>query len=722
MRLRFYPSAALGLLLLLRIPLAGAEGVCTRLELVDEAPEPGDDPRLTLTADEIDWVDGGLSRLSGGVELRQEDRVFRSEALDFLDDEQAVRTRVRSIFRNRDLIVLSESAAFDLTAQTGVFTDTRFNLLDRGGRGAAETLKLSGERRVELDEVSFTTCSPEAETWRLKAQRIRLDAASGLGTARHARLSFGPVPVLYLPYFQFPIDGQRRTGLLFPVFGRADSTGTDLRWPIYLNLAPNYDATLTPRYMAERGTLIGTQGRYLLRNGEGALGYDVLPRDARTDTRRSYARAEHRGLINQRLALDAQYAEVSDPGYFEDLGGNIDLAAITHLERSARLTYQAPGSYTLLALVQDYQTITRTLDPVDEPYRRLPQVQARALTRNSLFDTRAGLRADYVNFAREDSVQGQRVDLRPFLRYEWDDLGRYTVAELDLRYTAYQLTGLPEGADRSPDRLLPTLGVETGLRFDRLTASGQRQTLEPRALYLYVPFRDQSDLPIFDSGEPDFDFTQLFARNRFSGDDRVSDAHHVAVAATSRLLDPTTGQVRWTASVGQLYRLSAPRVELPGFATPDNGPTDFIGSLDYRFTERFSARLDTQWSPDEERFDRTRMGLRYRHDRGEAFVDYRYRAELLEQADLGFKLRLPRGYQLIQRYRYSLQDSQTLDSLVGLGYERCCWGLRAAYRRFLAGTEGRFDTGFYLQLELKGLASIGADMDPLPPGQQRSSF
>jgi LPS-assembly protein len=710
-------------LLLLAAPAQAEEGVCPQLDLMADAPSLGDgSPELTLTADDVDLVRDGVSQLDGRVELRQADKVFRAEALEYEDSLNQVRVDVESTFRNPELLIRSQSATFDLENENGEFRDTRFTLTERAARGGAEIISLSRDGGAALEDARYTTCAPDSEAWFIEASQIRLNHDTGLGTAKHARIRFGGVPILYLPYFQFPIDGERRTGLLFPTVGQSDNTGFDIRWPVYLNLGPNYDATLTPRYMSDRGLMLMSEGRYLMREGEGFLGYDVLPQDrAQDEDDRSYFRAEHRGLINDRLAVDVRFAEISDLRYFEDFGGEIDLAAITHLERSARLTYQAPASYTLQALVQDYQTIAANLQPIDEPYRRLPQIRFSALTQQSLFNTRAGIRSEYVNFARADSLEGQRIDLRPFLRFERDELSRYVVAELDYRYTGYQLSEAIAGTS-TPDRSLPSLGVEGGLRFERISDGGSLQTLEPRAFYLYVPYRDQDALPLFDAGEPDFDFTQLFARNRYSGEDRVSDAHHVAMAATTRLLDPRSGEVRWSASVGQLYRIDPPRVDLPGFETPDAGATDFIASVDYRLSRRISASIASQWSPDQNQFDRSRLALRYREGGRDVQMAYRYRADQLEQADVAAHLPIAGGFNLSGRWRYSMAEHQSLDLFAGIGYETCCWAVNTAYRRYIAGTDGNYNSGIYLQLELKGLTRIGGGLEALLPGAARSDL
>lgn len=722
LRLSALRAAVLGLLSMsaLAVPSAGwTASECRAFTVADDAPELRYSADLNITGDLLELIDGSDSEVSGNVELREGDNVLVAPRLTLNAERDGVAMPDGALFRSPDLMLTSESARFNLVDESGTFFGTEFALSQQNTRGGAEVLTLDSTGRVKLDSGRYTSCPPEAEAWRLDAREIDLDVNEGLGTARGAVIRLADVPVLYLPYFQFPIDDRRRTGLLFPTFGQSDNTGIDLRWPVYLNLAPNYDATVTPRIMSSRGLQMIGDGRYLFSNSRGTLRYETLPNDTGNGAAgrsRSYVDGRHEGLINDRLAVDARFAEVSDQRYFEDLGGGLDLAALTHLDRSLRLTYQAPGSYTLTGLIQDYQTIALNLAPEDDPFRRLPQVRFAALTPNDWRGVRAGIDSEYVYFARRDAIEGQRFDARPYLRYEVDQLSRYTIAEVDWRYTVYELTGNLAGATPRPSRSLPTVGAETGLRFDRINHSGSIQTLEPRMFYLYTPFEAQSDLPLFDSGEPDFDFTQLFARNRYTGADRVSDAHHVAVAATTRLLDPERGIVRWSASVGQIYRLQAPRVALPDEPQlPDNGPTDFIASTDYQLSARVSAQAATQWSPDEERFDRSQFSLRFREGLREARLAYRYRSDLLEQADLAFQWPIGGGFTASHLWRYSLAEHQSIDLLAGLGFEDCCWAIRAAYRRFLTGTDGRYDSGVYFQFELKGLTRLGSGFNPFQP-------
>lgn len=703
--------------------LAGDAGVCSQPDYSTGAPirtpagnlALGD--KITVEADSASLTRGGISELVGSVRLRQGDKEFSAQSLDYADAEQRITVNTESVFTNPELIIRSQRSEFSLADNAGSFHDTDFVLPTRSARGTSQRVDLSSDGHARLIRTAYTTCAPDSDAWYIEASDIRLDREEGLGTARNARLRFGGVPILYVPWMQFPIDDRRRTGLLFPTAGDSGKTGFDFRWPVYLNLGPNYDATVTPRLMTERGLQIGTAGRYLFAHSEGAISYDYLNNDRAFGDDRSLLRFDHVGQLSRRLGVEATYAEASDPRYFEDLGGSFANASTVYLERSARLTYQAPNAYRVQVLAQGFQTLASGLTAVDDPYKRLPQVRFDALMRNAFLDTRAGLNAEYVNFARDGSVQGQRLDLQPFLRFLHDENAWYVTSQADWRYTRYQLTDTAPGQRDEPTRSLPVVSAETGLRFERLTDSGAIQTLEPRGFALYVPYEKQDDLPVFDTGEPDFDFVQLFARNRFYGEDRVADAAHVAGAVTSRWIDAMSGETRWTASFGQLYRIETPRVELPGVDAPERGATDFIGEVSYNFLSRWSAAATAQWSPEESELERTNVALRYRDPaRGQRLdLAYRDRRGILEQADVLVSWPIMGGWRFAGRNRYSLRDDKTLENFVGVTYETCCWALSGAWRRYIASSNGDLDSGLYFQLELKGLTKIGTGYSALLP-------
>lgn len=716
--------------LLLAPVAAPAQLSCPQLgggEAVD-LPAPGDD-RLVLTADQAELTQDGLSTLAGTVRLVKGGSQLEAQALSYDRATEQVKISAESMFRNRDLIVRSREAELDLANETGTFRGTEFTLVNRAARGAAETVRLEKDL-VDVQDVYYTTCAPGSKAWFLQASEIELDREAGLGRAKHARLRFGYVPILYMPWFQFPIDDRRRTGVLFPTLGDSDNTGFDARLPVYLNLAPNYDAQITPRYMSDRGTQLGLEGRYLFPRSTGRLAYEHLDQDRKTvdGARRSFFDFAHEGLLNRRLALQARYGEVSDPQYFEDLSGQLTAAATTHLERSAQLTYADPGAYAVAMRVTDYQTVsstalldaTGTIDPALEPYQRLPEIRMEAVTRKAKYGMRLGITSQYVNFVRDVPPEGQRLDVNPFLRFVSDHSAWYAASQLDFRHTRYAQTD----PDTALDRDLPQFSLEGGLRFERITSGGELQTLEPRLYYLNVPFRDQSELPQFDSGEPDFDFVQLFERNRYSGIDRLSDANHLALAFSSRLLDPGDGTQRLSASVGQIYRFEPTRVALEGCVsncTADRGGTDFIGEVDYRLP--FGLRFTTtgQWSQDRNEIVRGGAGVRYRSGARRADLVYRFREVLpltggeLEQIDLSGATPVWGPVSALGRWRYSREDNRTLEAIAGLEFQTCCWALRTAYRRYQFNTDLEYTTGLYLQLELKGLTRIGAGFQSLLP-------
>lgn len=698
--------------------------MCTQLPLAANLPTlvegPKDGP-VHLSADDVSLDKDGISTLLGKVHVVQGGQEFSSEALNYNDSNRTVQVRAESLFRSKLLNIKSEAADFDLNTQSGSFKDTFFTLPSRAARGTADEIQIAQEGTAQIHKIRYTTCGPESNAWYLLAGDVHLDYNEGMGTAKNAVLELGGIPLFYSPYFRFPIDNERHTGLLFPTVGITEKNGFDVRESLYLNLAPNIDDTITPRYMSKRGTQIGNSFRYLFEQSEGNIDFEYLREDRTTQTHRSFFELQHDSLLSKRLALDVHVADVSDDQYFEDFGGTrVDASALTYLDRSARVTYQAPASYTVNAIVQDYQTIDNTILPADEPYRRMPEIRLDALTPNSFYNTRAGLGAEYDFFTRPNSVDGQRLDLQPFLRLEKDNVAWYSSSQIDARYTLYELSNTAPGQPSSQQRYVPTFSSEGGLRFERITDNGSVQTLEPRLMYLYTPYRDQTDIPTFDSGEPDFDITELFSRNRYSGIDRISDANQAAVAVTSRVLDPTSGQVRLTATVGQIYRFTAPEVTLPGFTSPGSGATDFISTLDYRLSSHLAASSLLQWAPGDHQFNRANFAIRYREDETGATgkrldVIYRYRRGVLKQSDVVAALPLFEGWRIAGRWRYSIEDNRTLDVLGGLEYETCCWAVRSSYRRYIANTSGKFDNGVYIQLELKGMSRLGTGFTSLLP-------
>ncbi len=705
-------------LLALTAPAAWAgDASCPQLDPGTLAASP--DGKLVVTADEIAGAKDSLADLLGAVKLRFGGREITSEALQYDDAKRIVSANTPFQFRNERYVIISRGGSYDINREMGVFSKTEFTLLSRGARGKAEEITLEKSGRAQLTQLSYTTCAPGRDSWRLTAGELELDQDTGLGTARNATLRLGVVPVFYTPYIRFPIDGERHSGFLFPTFGSNTRTGVDARLPYYLNLAPNYDATLTPRYMSDRGTQLAVSGRYLSARATGDISIEYLPVDAQFDNRsRTFGEWQHDSLINNRMSLSVHYAEASDDRYLEDLSYTPGLSSNPYLESSALIVYQAPSAYTLQALVQKFQPLAGTLS-VDAPYRRLPELRFDGVMRNEFLNSRLGLSMQATNFARNDAVQGTRQVLRPTINWTRDTGSYYTGVQGDFHYTRYQLRDQQDEQLDDRQRSLPIVSGDAGLRFARIGDNGGLQLLEPRLFYLYTPYRDQDGLPVFDAGQPDYDFPQLFARNRFIGEDRIADANQLTTALTYRALDPVGGATRFTASFGQIYRFDPSRVTVPGLSSPDVGSSDYLTSAELRLNRKLSTTTLLQVSPDTGRFSRTSFGLRYRDGRYRADFGYRYRSGLLEQFDVSGALPIGTAFKVASRVRFSAREDRLLDTLFGLEYETCCYAVQTAYRRYLVNSSGDIDSGIFFQLELKGLSRLGTGFDELLTGDDR---
>ncbi|MGH8459708.1 MAG: LPS-assembly protein LptD, partial [Nevskiales bacterium] len=310
--------------------------------------------------------------------------------------------------------------------------------------------------------------------------------------------------------------------------------------------------------------------------------------------------------------------------------------------------------------------------------------------------------------------EGNRIDVRPNLILSLDYVSWYLKSEAAVRHTRYELDNRLPGLNESLTRSVPSFTLDSGLRFERLTPRGNIQTLEPRLFYVNVPFRDQLDFPSFDTGEPDFEFGQLFVENRYNGIDRISDADQATLAVTSQLIDPRSGVVGIKAGLGQIYRFDDTEVLVPGTVPTDLDRSDVVAATEVAWASNLSTTLSLQYDPDDSRIDRGRLRIQYRPDSGSLLnVGYRFRRDLLEQTDISFVWPLNKRWRAIGRWDYSLRDDQDVETLAGLEYQSCCWAMRMAYRRYISDTLGDYNDGVYLQLELTGLGRLGDNFQRL---------
>lgn len=697
---------------------------CPLPQVVDVALPADPNAPTELTADAAELGDDGESVLKGNVRLEQSGRAMEADEIRYNRETGRAQVKGNARFRGPTFSVESESADLEIKNEQGEFYNSRFAMTESHARGSAGTLSSDGKGSLALQDAEYTTCpqGEGTEFWKLRAKRVEIDNNTGWGKAWGTQLRIKDIPVAYIPYFWFPVDDRRQTGFLPPRIGDADNTGLDISAPYYFNIAPNYDATVTPRYLSERGNQLSGEFRYLALGGSGLMGAEYLFDDERTNDDRDLFTFRHDGYLTTNSRIKADYTRVSDNEYFQDLDNRVGANSLTHLKQGVSVNWQPSRWFWGSALVQDYQTIDNTITVAEDlPYTRLPQVRLHVIT-PYMIGFQFGLDTEATAFSHDDNnlpsttaiPEGERFDIRPRVSWKWDNGGNYINSELAVRYTAYKLDNVAPGADDQPDRTLPSFNIEFGQRYERILSNGRMQTLQPRVFYQYVASENQDDLPIFDSGDPDFLFYRLFEENRYTGIDRIGDANHVALAVTSRWLDADDGSAWLEYSIGQIFRFSDPEVLLPGAPPPNDSRSDLVNDIQLHLNKNWTTGMSVQYDTEESEINRGSVRVRY-HDDADRLVGvaYRFRRQLLEQTDLSFGLPLGDKWRAIGRWNHSIRDDEDVESLIGLQYRSCCWSVTTAFRRYLNGVPGEHNNAFYVQFDLLGLAQFGDNFDRL---------
>lgn len=662
-----------------------------------------------LSADQGFALKDKLAVFSGDVLVRRGPEQLQADTVIYDQEKDTAQARGNVRYRDENLSVEGDSGHVELEAETGQFDNAKYRLEEQHARGEAVAAIRESRDVLRLKQSTYTTCNPGREAWLLRSSTIKLDQARGAGEMYNATVRFMGVPFLYLPYISFPIDNQRKSGFLIPRIGNTSVSGTDIRIPYYLNLAPNMDATIAARYMSRRGLLMDGEFRYLTRASRGQVDAEYLPDDAVYGKDRAMFAYRHAGSLASGWGTDLNLNYVSDRDYFRNFGTSLGVASTPFVERRFDVTYQREN-LSFLGRMQGLQPVDRTLPSALRPYRRLPQLLLTAAWPRGSGALNYRLQSELVRFDQEDKLTGARLDVQPEVSLPWERAAGYITPRLMLRHTRYALDNAVPGAPENPTRTLPIATLDSGLFFERdldIGRSSLLQTLEPRLFYLYAPYRDQSALPVFDSAAMDFNTTQLFRDNRYSGVDRVGDANQFSAALTSRLLNRDGGQELIRASIGQIYYMQDRRVTFPGAAVETRPASNIIGEAAVNLTPSWTASADLHWNPHVEETARGSVRLQYQPRRNHILnLAYRYRRDQLEQMDISFFWPLHRNWNVIGRWYYSMPDNRVLESLAGLEYNSCCWAFTLLTRSYTTGT-ATANRALMMQLELKGLMSVG---------------
>ncbi|MDQ3188653.1 MAG: LPS-assembly protein LptD [Pseudomonadota bacterium] len=648
--------------------------------------------------------------LRGDAEIRRGGTVLRGDTITYTQSTDVVNVEGHArVFRD-GAVFTGPRLDFRVDAQTGAMPDASFAYAPRGGRGEATLIEFLGQERARMENARFTTCGPGDNAWWVQAESIEFDALDETATANSATLFFKGVPILASPYLSFPTSDRRKSGFLTPKFGLSSTLGTDISTPYYFNLAPNYDYTLTPRLMSKRGVLAENELRYLNPEHRATLVYDIIAKDRQFGESRDFKAVRYEFASPRGFGAGINYNRVSDDRYFVDFGTTIVDTSQKVLPQDGYLAYNQPYWNTAVRITKN-QTLQ---DPnplllVAKPYERVPQVSVNGY----LAEWRGlelGAALEGTRFEHPSMENGNRylADVRaayPVLAPGW-----FVVPRARVSSATYDLDPRFRPRDSSQTRTLPILSLDSGLIFERDVGwfgRASQQTLEPRLFYAYIPYRNQSNLPNFDSALADLNYAQLFTENIYSGSDRISEANQLTAALTTRILDNETGAERLRAAIGQRYYFTEQRVALPGETPRTNKATDVLAALSAQLGRSWAIDLAAQYAAERSEFVRATAGTRWQPRRASVLsAYYRYQADGIRQVDISGQWPLSNNWYAVGRFNYSLEDKRLIDTVAGLEYQQDCWLLRFVVQRF-ATTAQTTTTNFYLQLELNGLTSVG---------------
>lgn len=708
---------------------------CAPSELQFAAPtlEPGENGKypISLEADDVQAQGDDLVTLTGNAEVSQGRQTIVADELKYYRaSERVVATGSVEMISETGNYLASETVDVHVPTQIGTLTNTDFKLarsLTREGdvdtvqieaRGNAKVVDLEGEGVINMKRVKYTNCQEGRDHVMIGASRLELDQNSGVGRARNATVRFMGVPIFYTPYISFPLNDERKTGLLTPEFGSDEESGDFFGIPWYWNIAKNQDATITPRYFTDRGLQVGAEYRRKSLTSQTYIYGEYLPDDDLFGEDRDMITVQHYQQFTNNLSGTVNYNDVSDVDYFDDFRTGVRYFSATYVPRDVALNYTAKY-FTLSARANEYEIIDPIIPEQNKPYERLPSVSLAANLPEGPWGMKFGLGLTYNNFASDFRVEGTRTAINSSVTLPFESIWGYVKPKVSLFHRSYSLDNRAEGLDESPSFTAPIFSIDSGIYLEKNInwfGEGALQTLEPRLYYVYADNEeDQNDAPIFDTSQTTLNnFSNIFRENRFYGEDRVGDTNQVTFGLTSRIIDNKTGDQRLKASIGQLYliddleqNLFAPGVPIESglgdllaeIQTTSGGAWTTYGFLQYDHDESEirTARFAMGYNPENNK--RKRVNLGYYFSNGQ-FSD-------VDQLTLDFRWPLSQRWHAFGDTRYSIEDSESLSTTLGVEYNGCCWKLRVTGQERLNNRDIEDKkTAIFVQLELTSLGRV----------------
>jgi LPS-assembly protein len=700
-----------------------------------------DNAETNVTADFSEAFEGEVLNFAGNVDFVRADQHMLADKASYDTGANTMDAQGNVIYSEGALAFTGDTAMMSMNTNQARLRNSLFIAGDGPIRGSASAIYRDSEYLFRYNDAAISSCPPGNQDWIMHASRLKVNREVGQGSAKDAWLEYKSVPIIYTPYISFPTDNRRLSGFLSPTWGSTQRSGFYAAAPFYWNIAPNYDATITPRYFSGRGEMLSNAFRYLTETSKGSAGLEYMPNDQKLNKPRYLLSLKDSSTFSPQFKTQYDLNMVSDTNYFTDLNSALGFNRSSYLPSMAQMTYAGSAVKAAMSM-QHFQSVDPTVLNTNMPYDVLPRL---SLNFNHVFENmplKIQMDNQYTNFHHNVLVNGQRLVLWPSVAMPFESSAGFFTPKVSVQSTQYELSNQSVAGPSSINRTLPIMSLDTGLSFEKpmeFDSGSYTNIIEPRLFYLYIPRKDQSQIPIFDTTAYDTNFNSLFRENSYSGYDRLQDANQLTLAGTTRYVDNTTGLEPIRANVGTVLYFQDRTVTLPNIPLQTSRTANYIGEVSGQINPNLSYSTGAQWNTENDSLARGQAVLKFRNQPNQLFdIAYRYRNATanplvlptiipgtvstpanISLTDVSFRWPLFEQWYAMGRWQYSLNFNKTMESFIGLEKENCCWRFRIIGRRFINGattnsyvaSEVTPQTTFFVELELKGLSGIGDDVD-----------
>ncbi|MEW6990225.1 LPS-assembly protein LptD [Colwelliaceae bacterium 6441] len=663
-----------------------------------------------------------LAKFSGGVTLINQDHAINADILEINRNTAFINAQGNIHFQNPSVDIFASQLKASKALQATILSDSSYQLMNNPGHGSAKDISINAQGTMSLLDSSFTTCYGDIPDWQLQASEITISATENIGEAYNVRFKLFDIPVLYIPYFSFPITNERKSGFLYPKISTTTRSGFQIETPYYWNIAPNMDATITPRYMSKRGTQLLTEFRYLSGLQNGAVNIEYLYKDIElkaNDDPRYLARFQHTGSFSDNFRAYIDYTTMSDDNYLIDIKSDQYRSNDAYLYQVGELAF-FEQQWQAKILFQDFEV----LGDHKTSYKTIPQIEINSFNRLPFFNGQFDIYSEITRFktANRNLPEADRYHIEAGVMFPVSKPAWFFNSEFKLLQTQYHQTRISQNnkLEENVSRTLPKVRFHGGMNFDRdmlLFDNGFTQTLEPQIQYLFIPDEDQSAIGVYDTTTLQDDYNGLFRDKRFSGLDRIAKANQYSWGVTSRILSPDSAEV-FRLSLGRIVYLNNSNIAADDEQGISADESALASEVFMQLSRNWQFSSNIQYNTQDNITNNSQSTLDYLFENKNTIqLNHRYSRNVsgtsIEQVSVLASVAINTNWQFVGRFSQDLQNKRSIESYAGLQYESCCWAIRFAYHRHINSNldeqnvinENRdeFDRGFMLEFILKGL-------------------